>query len=150
MFKCESCDKSLSSLRGLQSHITQVHNSLKPRKDRRGPNNPMFGKKGSNQWVHFDWSTVPWDSIGYHRKRILLIEEANFACTQCGYDKRREDGGSILEVDHINGDHRDNAKENLRVLCPNCHALTPNFRNWGRSNKKTSTRLRRENKDFRT
>lgn len=33
-----------------------------------------------------------------------------------------------LEVDHINGDRRDNQLENLRILCPNCHAQTPTYK----------------------
>ena len=39
-----------------------------------------------------------------------------------------------LELDHINGDPTDNRFDNLRVLCPNCHALTPTYcgRNKGR------------------
>lgn len=32
-----------------------------------------------------------------------------------------------LQVDHINGDHIDNRFENLRLLCPNCHAQTSTF-----------------------
>ena len=33
-----------------------------------------------------------------------------------------------LELDHINGVNNDNRIENLRLLCPNCHALTATYR----------------------
>jgi Zn finger protein HypA/HybF involved in hydrogenase expression len=33
-----------------------------------------------------------------------------------------------IELDHINGDHHDNRLENLRILCPNCHAQTDTYR----------------------
>ncbi len=33
-----------------------------------------------------------------------------------------------MELDHIDGDNKNNLKENLRLLCPNCHAKTPTWR----------------------
>ena len=34
-----------------------------------------------------------------------------------------------LELHHVNGNNKDNSLENLQLLCPNCHALTSNYRN---------------------
>ena len=33
-----------------------------------------------------------------------------------------------LELDHINGNNKDNKLKNLCLLCPNCHALPPTYR----------------------
>jgi hypothetical protein len=32
-----------------------------------------------------------------------------------------------MALHHMNGDGLDNRLENLALLCPNCHAQTPNF-----------------------
>ena len=34
-----------------------------------------------------------------------------------------------LELHHIDGNNKDNSLSNLQLLCPNCHALTNNYRN---------------------
>jgi 5-methylcytosine-specific restriction endonuclease McrA len=33
-----------------------------------------------------------------------------------------------LELEHVNGRNDDNRFENLKLLCPNCHAQTPTYR----------------------
>lgn len=50
------------------------------------------------------------------------------ACELCGWAQCAPDGRLPLELDHINGDKNDNRIENLRILCPNCHALQPTHR----------------------
>lgn len=44
-------------------------------------------------------------------------------------------GKSILEVHHINGNYRDNSRENLQLICPNCHAMTETHRALNRGGK---------------
>jgi hypothetical protein len=50
------------------------------------------------------------------------------ACELCGWAERALDGRIPVELDHANGDKNDNRLENLRILCPNCHALQPTHR----------------------
>jgi len=45
-----------------------------------------------------------------------------------------------LEVDHVDGDRTNNDESNLKLLCCNCHALTPTWR--GRNNVKKDTEQR--------
>lgn len=63
-----------------------------------------------------------------HSLRLRLLREKVFdhLCNMC--HNFEWNGKPIpLELDHINGDNQDNRLENLRLLCPNCHAQTTTY-----------------------
>lgn len=60
--------------------------------------------------------------------KSALIRERNHKCEICQLSKWR-DKPIPLELDHIDGDNTNNAVDNLRLLCCNCHAQTPTWRN---------------------
>ncbi|MGW4837691.1 HNH endonuclease [Streptomyces globisporus] len=45
-------------------------------------------------------------------------------CDECGTGPVWHGSPITLEIDHVNGDWSDDRAENLRLLCPNCHAVT--------------------------
>ena len=61
--------------------------------------------------------------------KIRLLNEGYLEpkCDICG-QSRWLDGEIPLQLDHKDGHKDNNSLSNLRLLCPNCHALTPQYR----------------------
>lgn len=56
-----------------------------------------------------------------------LIRERGYKCERC--NREMWEGEIIpLEIDHVNGDRTNHNLENLKLLCCNCHALTPTWK----------------------
>ena len=62
------------------------------------------------------------------RKFILDYNIIPYQCKLCGNEGVWLDKPLTLELDHINGHHNDHRLNNLRWLCPNCHATTDTHR----------------------
>lgn len=68
--------------------------------------------------------------VGGSKLRPRLLEKGLvYICSECNLEPFWNNKPLTLQVDHINGESTDNRLENLRFLCPNCHAQTATFGN---------------------
>jgi len=152
MKKCKRCGKDFETKKGLINYCSMsCRNSNKMTEERRkkisdGVNRHIkengmytFTKESYEKMVNTkrerfkkkllneDFDTLSWDRL---RKRILFEQDEK--CNKCGlsmwFDKKLS-----LEIDHIDGDNKNNKRDNLEALCPNCHSITPTWR--GRNKK---------------
>jgi len=72
------------------------------------------------------------------RRALLEVGEPE-TCAECGIGPEWLGRPMTLEIDHINGDWSNDRQENLRLLCPNCHAITST---WCRGGNRRRTHSR--------
>ena len=57
----------------------------------------------------------------------IFIEIYGYKCSECGLSDWNG-RGIVLDLDHIDGNHKNNSVLNLRLLCPNCHSQTDTYK----------------------
>jgi len=79
------------------------------------------------------YKSLPTEQLSRRLRRKKVIEEQGCKCLICGQGEKWQGRNLALQLDHIDGNSRNNKRENLRVLCPNCHSQTLT---WGNPLKK--------------
>lgn len=92
-------------------------------------------------WLAGDIS-VTWQKGSREPKDFVkkyLLKTRGDKCEECGFDRKRPNGTSKIQMDHIDGDYTNNEITNLKLLCPNCHDDTETY---GSKNKNGGRRYR--------
>lgn len=85
------------------------------------------GQGWNKENYNYDAFTVNSKKKSGKSTTIPLIALRGRKCENCGLTEWL--GEPInLEVHHIDGNRNNNELDNLKLLCPNCHSYTPNFR----------------------
>ena len=63
-------------------------------------------------------------------KRVIkarLLEEQAGKCGDCGIEPVWNNKPLVLQLDHKDGNNKNNLRDNLWMICPNCHSQTPTW-----------------------
>ncbi|QMP83858.1 MAG: hypothetical protein [Caudoviricetes sp.] len=151
--RCEKCERDISAS-NIAKH-TVVCQGKKIKKIRGVDFDPNWGykegirtawnkglpseKKGKRNEHYYEYRhSTDTTFLGYDSLRLRITEEQNFKCNKCGISEWLEQP-ITFELEHIDGNNKNNERSNLEILCPNCHSQTSTWR--GRKNKTMPTQL---------
>jgi len=126
---CEFCSKGYVKATSFRTHIGQC------------PFNPgASNRETRREKKREDLLSLPFEMIptGLIKERLLRDQQGR--CNRCGLSEWL--GQKItLELEHKGGNHYDNSRLNIELLCPNCHSLTDTWRGRNKSKEKTGKRV---------
>ena len=118
---------------------------------------------------HFNKEHVPWNKVDL--KKILVFDPKNKksglqikhllfqekikeeVCEHCSLGNEYNGLPIALQMDHINGNNKDNRIENLKILCANCHSQTTTYCSgqlFNHSSRPSKDQLLEDIKQFKT
>jgi hypothetical protein len=77
--------------------------------------------------------------------KTFLVKKYGAICMECGWSKENPFTKTIpIELEHIDGNSENNTLDNVKLLCPSCHSLTPTYKgaNIGKGRYKRRERYR--------
>lgn len=115
------CDKGRHGVDAIKKRCNEL-NIIPTHFNRSGHSN---SKKYTIEEILIENSTYK----NIERLKIRLVNEnkLKYQCAICGNLGEWNNQPLTLQLDHINGIHTDHRLENLRFLCPNCHAQTDTY-----------------------
>lgn len=143
-YKCEKCDYETDNMRAIGGHRGGHSRQGKTVKEMRAAVaerkrtqvlvpatceccNRTF-KSIAVLNVHRQRMAKPFERMGSDRgRKAVLLRERGQKCEVCNLDSWL-DQKIPIEIDHLDGDPDNTAKENYRLICPNCHAQTSTYR----------------------
>ena len=70
---------------------------------------------------------LPFNEMSTPCKKAKILNDQNNKCDICKSEPVWNDKPLNFQLDHIDGDHANNVRENLRMICPNCHSQTSTY-----------------------
>ena len=97
------------------------------------------------QWLDGEYDGIIGENQLSSVIRNFLLEKANYQCELCGWNKINPITNKCpLEIHHKDGNYLNNQKDNLQVLCPNCHSLTENYKALNKNGRENRITIRKK------
>jgi hypothetical protein len=159
MNKCKKCCKEFEPVKGLVNYCSlECRNSRFWSEEDKKKKSISAKSSEKVKIVNGNRPQDYWEKIGEkrkenHRKRILesnyedlsfeslrfrILYEQEKKCNKCGLNSWLGQE-LILELEHKDGNNKNNERNNLEMICPNCHSLTETWR--GRNKRERRHRV---------
>ena len=100
---------------------TQHYGLFNPNQSGKGKKKPKVFTSKEDVFRVFDYN------VGRQTIKNWYLLDHEYKCEECGISEWNGEH-LTLELEHENGNRKDNRLENLKLLCPNCHSQTSTWR----------------------